>query len=711
MKKIFLLLIFVATTIIGIYPQEQLIDLEGVFKGKYKLDDLQNLSWRPDTEQYSFVKDDNIVLVSAKTDKEETFLTFSRLEKLLPASSFNRFPSYTWISENELYFPSLKIILTKDKENWSVEDDLPTSVIDRQLMHRLFVAKEEDGNVYVYSIKNGYQRILLCPDTGKNIQFGEAVHRHEWGIEEGQYFSPNGNFIAFYRMDESQVKDYPLVNTSPLMAEVKLIKYPMAGQKSHQVTVGIFDVDSSTKVNVPIYHYIKTDLEDGEFLTNITFSPDEKYLFINHLNRAQNHAKLIKYDVKTGEKIAVLWEERDSRYVEPSSRPLFLKNGNLILQSNRDGWNHFYLHDKDGKLIKQLTKGDWEVIESLGVDSEEKFLFFVTNRSNPTNREVYSLNLKNGKLLNLTPELGTHSLQFSSNKQYFVDYFQNLKTPRLIELGSSDGKIKKELLRAENPYKNCLQWQDSIFSIQNQQGIELYCRMIYPPNFNPTSSYPCLIYVYGGPHSQMVTNTFMSGGVFLHYLAQKGYVIFTLDNRGTAYRGAEFEKCIHRQLGVLEVEDQILGINYLKCLPFVDTTRLGLDGWSYGGFMILTLISTYPDLFKSASCGGPVVDWRKYEVMYGERYMDTPEENPIGYEQADILPKVSNIKSELLVMHGAQDPTVVWQHSLELLRQAVEDGIQLDYFVYPAHEHNVRGIERVHLWNKIEKFHHQHLLP
>ena len=209
----------------------------------------------------------------------------------------------------------------------------------------------------------------------------------------------------------------------------------------------------------------------------------------------------------------------------------------------------------------------------------------------------------------------------------------------------------------------------------------------------------------------MVTNTFMSGGVFLHYLAQKGYVIFTLDNRGTAYRGAEFEKCIHRQLGVLEVEDQILGINYLKRLPFVDTTRLGLDGWSYGGFMILTLISTYPDLFKSASCGGPVVDWRKYEVMYGERYMDTPEENPIGYEQADILPKVSNIKSELLVMHGAQDPTVVWQHSLELLRQAVEDGIQLDYFVYPAHEHNVRGIERVHLWNKIEKFHHQHLLP
>jgi dipeptidyl-peptidase-4 len=307
------------------------------------------------------------------------------------------------------------------------------------------------------------------------------------------------------------------------------------------------------------------------------------------------------------------------------------------------------------------------------------------------------------------PEKGTHSVSFSFDYEYFIDYFNNLETPLNIVLRNTKNDKSQLLLAAKNPYRSLKMTQTNLFAIRNKSGDSLNCRIILPPDFNPAKKYPCLIYVYGGPHSQLVTNTFMSGGVFLHYLAQKGYIIFTLDNRGTANQGAEFEKAIHRRLGVLEMEDQLCGVDYLKSLPYIDPDRIGLDGWSYGGFMVLTLISEHPELFRSASCGGPVVNWEWYEVMYGERYMDTPESNPEGYAKANIIPKVGNITCDLLVMHGAHDHTVMWQHSLELLRQSVTEGVEIDYFVYPTHDHNVIGMERVHLWKKIERFHDIHL--
>ena len=709
MKKCIVLFLSLCLFLPLLPAQNNDIDLEGVFTGKYRLDDLRNLSWRPQYQQYSYLNDQDLLLVDAVAGTEKSILSLEKLKIITGKPNLKRFPAFQWIGPQELFFPSLHIILVSQDTSWNIVSGFPDHAIAQSLEKRLFVTKNERGEVFVQSEKNGYEKIFLCTDTGKYIVFGETVHRSEWGIDEGQYISPNANFIAFYRMDEGEVEAYPLVNINTPMATVEPMKYPMAGKTSHRVTVGIFDVNKAVSSGKPEFHYVKTAIEDGEFLTNVTFSPDEKRLYITHLNRAQNHAKLIKYDVASGNKIKVLIEEHDDRYVEPDTRMIFLKNGNFIWQSDRDGWNHLYLYDKNGKLLKQITSGNWEVIETLALDQKEETLFFITNKDKPTDRYVYAVNLKNGSLQNLTPEPGTHVPQFSEDGAYFIDYFQSLTVPRKIFLNRSDGKRKHQLLESRNPYKDCSLGESSIFSIRNNSQDELYCRLILPPNFDTAKSYPCLIYVYGGPHSQMVTNTFMSGGSFLYYLSQQDYVIFTLDNRGTAYRGAEFEKCIHRQLGVLEMEDQLCGVTYLKSLPYIDSTRLGLDGWSYGGFLILSLVSTYPEVFKAASCGGPVVDWRKYEVMYGERYMDTPEENPEGYAQADIIPKVKHIRSNLLVMHGAQDHTVVWQHSLQLLQQAVKDGVQMDYFVYPAHDHNLRGIERVHLWKKLEKFHDLHL--
>ena len=614
------------------------------------------------------------------------------------------------IGKDQLYIPGKQSVVTFNGDKLEVEKIPVTNAFDGSVKNRLFVVREDDGNVYVRSGKNNYEPILLCPDTGKGIVFGEAVHRSEWGIEEGQYLSPNGNYIAFYRMDESMVADYPLVNVNTRIATVENCKYPMAGETSHEVTLGIFDVSKSAAAGKTVYHYNKTDKEDGEFLTNVTFSPDEKYIYITHLNREQNHSKLIEYDLLTGKKLRTLIEERDDRYVEPLTRMIFISGDRFIWQSDRDGWNHFYLYQFDGTLVKQITKGNWPVLESLGLDEKEEFLYFMTNKDNPVDHYLYSVNLKTGDLKQLTKQSGTHTIVLSNDKKYFLDYFSSLHVPFQIYAGSTDGKTYKKIFESKNPYGNLKLGTDTIFSLKNSHGDDLYCEMILPPDFNQNKKYPCLVYVYGGPHSQLVTNTFMTAGVFLNYMAQKGYVIFVMDNRGTNNRGAEFEKCIHRQLGVCESEDQMVGIRYLQSLPYIDKERMGIDGWSFGGFMTLTMVTEHPEVFRSASCGGPVVNWEWYEIMYGERYMDTPQENPDGYAKACIIPKIKNLKCPLLIMHGQQDNTVVQQHSLELLHQSVLDDVQIQYFPYTTHEHNVRGLDRVQMWHKIEQFHDQYLM-
>lgn len=721
MKKIITSILFAAAGFM-LFGQINTIDLDGVFQGKYRKDNLYSLSWRPQSRQYAYIDRTNnserIVLINSNDDKKITLLSLEDLQKA-SGIDIKSFSYFEWIDPNCLYFPSINGYYYIDKKTCKLGYDIPENMtlIEGTVDGSLFIVRKNETPNAVYVLterpnpvnsSNPYTEILLCPDTGRNIVFGKSVHRSEWGIEEGQYVSPQHNFIAFYRMDESMVEDYPLVNTTTPIATVEMMKYPMAGRKSHEVKVGIFDVRQSVLQNKTVFHYINTDLADGEFLTNVTFSPDENFLFITHLNREQNHSKLIKYDVQTGKKLAILIEESDERYVEPKTRMIFMKNGNFIWQSDRDNWNHFYLYNSDGTLIKQITKGNWDVIESYGLDDKNDNLFFLTNKDMPVDSYLFSVNLKTGKLINHTPKSGTHNPILCDDKSAFIDYFSDLHTPLHIYLSTTNGKSKL-LLESKNPYAQHDLGKDTIFSIENKHKDKLYCEMILPPHFDETQQYPCLIYVYGGPHSQLVTNTFMTGGVFLNYMAQKGYVIFVLDNRGTSNRGSEFEKCIHRNLGVLESEDQMTGVQYLKSLPFIDTTRIGLDGWSYGGFMTLTLITEHPDVFKAASCGGPVVNWEWYEVMYGERYMDTPQENPKGYAHANILHKIDQLKCPLLIMHGAQDHTVVWQQSLELLREAVDADVQIEYFPFPTHDHNVMGINRVNMWKKIERFHELHL--
>lgn len=738
MKKIFTFVVLFCMANL-LFAQSEQIDLKGIFMGKYRYDRVSGLSWRPQTSQYTYYNADKAAMmgVDMKTGKEvqlfdyQTVYEFALQKKGATKQMFDDAKgrvskAWEWIDQNSFRIYAilpdkgegyLTYNLSTKQCSFAAENSdegIQDAAQDENAVFAIY-QEEENGPFYVTDLPNRKAKVILCPDTAKDVVFGEAVHRSEWGINEGWYFSPKSNYIAFYRMDQSMVEDYPLLQTSDgegaaSIAYFKNIKYPMAGRTSHQVKVGIFDVQQSFQQGKCVYHYIQTDLADGEFLTNVTFSLDEKYLYITHLNREQNHSKLIRYDVATGKKMAVLIEETDTRYVEPQHHIICLKNGNFIYHSDRDGWNHLYLYNFDGQLVKQITKGNWPVIEDYGVDEKEQNVYFLTNKDNPVDRYLYSVNIASGKLTNLTPLPGTHTVVLSKDCKYFFDYFTNLHTPLQTYAGSTDGKSLKLVKASENPYKDCNLGYDTIFSLKNANGDDLYCNMIFPPKFDKSQQYPCLVYVYGGPHSQLVTNEFMAAGPFLHYMAQKGYVIFVLDNRGTSNRGAEFEKCIHRQLGTLESEDQMVGIKYLQSQPYIDSKRMGIDGWSFGGFMTLTMVTEHPEVFASATCGGPVVNWEWYEIMYGERYMDTPQENPDGYEKANIINKISNLQCPLLIMHGQQDNTVVQQHSLELLHRSVLEDVQINYFPYTTHEHNVRGLDRVQMWHKIEQFHDRNLM-
>ncbi len=569
--------------------------------------------------------------------------------------------------------------------------------------------EKKEGNLYV-------DGKLVEHGDGYDIVLGESVHRNEFGIDGGLFWSPKETRLAFYRMDQSMVVDYPIVNTKAREAEVRNIKYPMAGMKSHEVTVGVWN----TKTEKLVYLNTRKDTTVHEremYLTNIAWSPDERYVFIAKINREQNHMWLEQYDAVTGAFVKVLFEETNPRYVEPCEPMIFTPKGDQFLwYSMRDGYKHLYLYNIDGTLVKQVTKGEYEVEGFIQFDKKGENIFIYANEDNLAGRDAYRVNLKDGKKYPLTNKKGTHSVVISETGKYWIDVYSSVDVPAAADY--VEGKHKQNLVvgrhqlyRSENPLKDYAMPEVKLGTIKAADGVtDLYYRLITPPNMEKGKKYPTLVYVYGGPHSQLVTDSWLGGGnLYFMFLAQQGYVVFTVDNRGTDNRGFEFESCTHRHLGEIEMADQMEGVKFLKGLPYVDQDRMGVEGWSFGGFMTITMKLAHPEVFKVGCAGGPVIDWKWYEIMYGERYMDTPQENPEGYEANCLLNKAKNLEGRLLVIHGAEDNTVVWQHSLEFIERCINNYRQVDYFVYPHHEHNVLGRERLHLYQKMFQYYEDFL--
>ncbi len=563
-------------------------------------------------------------------------------------------------------------------------------------------------NHQLYVVDANEQKHQLSTDGSREIVYGQSVHRNEFGIEKGTFWSPDGQRLAFYRMDQSMVTDYPQVDIFPRSATYEPDKYPMAGMTSHKVTVGVYDLQTDKTI------YLKAGDPTDRYFTNIAWSPDSKTIYMFELNRGQNDCRLVSYDATTGEKITELYRETSDKYVEPLHPIRFLPwdDTKFIMQSQKDGYNHLYIFDANGKELKQLTKGNWVVMDVLGFNKKQKTIIFKANKGYPLHHRLYSVNLK-GDIKQLEAVDGVHNAVLSPSGNFLIDRFSTPTRPRVIDVVDLTSKTPRHLnlLEAEDPWSG---YQQPIFecgSIKAADGVtDLYYRMVKPYNFNPEKKYPTVVYVYGGPHANNVQASWhWASRSWETYMAQKGYIVFILDNRGSQHRGRDFEQATFHQLGQIEMQDQMKGVDYLRTLPYVDMNRLGVHGWSFGGFMTISLMTNYPDVFKVGVAGGPVIDWKWYEVMYGERYMGTPENNPEGYAKSSLIDKAKNLKGKLQIITGYNDNTVVPQHCLSFLDACIKAGTQPDFFAYPGEEHNMRGHASVHLHERITQYFEDYL--
>jgi len=664
----------------------------------------EQVNWR-DNQHFVMIKDSVLFQYDIQKKEQLKIISVSEFSNALKTAGFKAnksFPRFSFINSSRIWFLLQNQVVIFNVGSRQVEQTISYPE-DAENMNFCI------GNTAVaYTVKNnlfiagnsGIQQVTN--DTEPHIINGTTVHRNEFGIDKGIFWSPAGTKLAFYRMDETMVGDYPLVDYMTREAELVDIKYPMAGMTSHQVKLGVYI--PATKQTV----FLKTGEPLDHYLTNICWSPDEKSIFIQELNREQNHMKLNQYDASTGKFVKTILEETDNKYVEPLQPILFSKidQAKFYYQSRRDGWNHVYQCTVKDGIVAQITKGDWEVTDLSGFDAKEENMFFEATKESPIERHFYRINLRSGKTDKLTEAAGTHFCILSPDQQNVVDRWSSTNIPGQLDLISLKKAGKRTIFQAENTLKDFDLGENTVFTIKAADGAtDLYCRMIKPNNFDPAKKYPVIVYVYGGPHAQLINKTWQNEARWWqYYMASKGYIAFTVDSRGSANRGKAFENAIHRQLGVVETADQMKGIDYLKSLPYVDVTRIGVHGWSYGGFMTLNLKLKHPEVFKVAVAGGPVVDWSMYEVMYGERYMDTPQENPEGYKNANMLNYVDKLSGKLMIIHGAQDPTVVMQQSMQFLKKCIDLDKQVDFFVYPTHEHNVRGNDRLHLMEKISNY-------
>ncbi|MFT5820043.1 MAG: dipeptidyl-peptidase-4 [Crocinitomix sp.] len=696
MKKLLLFLLIGATANVAQAQQELTLE-DAVLQqyGKFYPSRTVAVNWIPGTQNFSFLSADyqTLLMGNAKNDKTSTIITTAELAAMTGAEPRSAYVE-EWVDENSFYTTigeQYFLIKLKEKTGEAIAAFPSSSEATDFTSASNSLAYTVDNKLFVSSLS------FPVSQTEDDVVSGQAIARSEFGITKGTFWSNNGQVLAYYQKNEKYVANYPLLNIDTPTGSLKSIKYPMAGQKSEKPAVVIFNVAANESVTV------KPSGKADDYLTNFGWGPKDEYFYIAEVNRGQNHMKLNKYNTKTGAIEKTLFEEKSDKWVEPEHPVYFVNDNEFIWMSERDGFMNLYLYDDQGSLVRQLTKNKWVVQEILGHDDAGNVYFQGTGPSS-MEQHCYKVELKSGKQTQLTEGEGTHNVSFSSDYTLMYDKMSSNYIPNKESIYDlSKGKLLREVLVAANPYKGVVMGKAEIGTIKAADGkTDLNYRLIKPSNFDPKKKYPVLVYVYGGPHAQMITNSWLSSAsLWMYWMAEQGYLVYTLDNRGSANRGFEFESVIHRQLGTAEMADQMEGVKHLKSLPFVNANRLAVHGWSFGGFMTTSLMLREAGVFNVGVAGGPVTDWSYYEIMYGERYMDTPKENEEGYKANNLKNHVAKLKGDLLLIHGTMDDVVVMQHNLSLVKAFIEEGIQMDFFPYPMHKHNVRGKDRVHLMQKV----------
>ncbi|MBL7783591.1 MAG: DPP IV N-terminal domain-containing protein [Saprospiraceae bacterium] len=718
MKKSFVQigLLFVLPALLAplaLTAQQKISMSDAIMKGRTVLapSNLKQLQWIPGTTQFTHVVDNRVVRVQAPGLRTDTLDLLDKINTgmtTLGVPVLSGFPAMTWVSNDLLTFSANNELYAYSLTNGLQRKNGFPADADNLDVHDKTYAAAYTRNDGLWVNANG-KEMQVAQSEGPGIVYGKSVHRDEFGIFKGTFWSPGGRYLAFYRMDESMVTQYPIYILDSMPAQVREIRYPFAGSKSHHVTVGVFDTQTGQKL------YLNTGEPAEQYLTNVSWSSDDKYLLIAVVNREQNHMWLKQFDAATGAFVKTIFEETNDKWVEPEKPAVFVPGSaeQFLWQSERDGYNHLYLCNLAGTEMRQISKGAMPVTNFYGFDTKGENCYYQVADESGLNRFLYAANLKTGATTRLNADEGIHNGLVSSNGEWALDAFTSKDTPRLIYLQSvKKPNDRKIFFSAKNPLDGFQLGQTRLVTLPSPGGPTLNARLILPTDFDEKKQYPALVYVYNGPHVQMVTNGWLAGGeLWMHHMAEQGYVVFVLDGRGSANRGFAFESAIHRRVADCEIEDQMTGINYLKTQTFIDPKRIGIYGWSYGGFMTTSLM-TRPEAkgaFRCGVAGGPVLDWSMYEIMYTERYMDTPKENPEGYAKSNLFNYIDNLSGRLLMIHGSSDDVVLWQHSLRYIRECVRKGKQIDYFVYPEHLHNVLGPDRVHLFEKIEKFFNENL--
>lgn len=666
----------------------------------FRADKLAGFQWIPNTTNYVYYTEGNskMMQASATDNKAKELVTLAEINSAL-GTKLKSFAGLEWIdtssfliSENGKYYTYS--ITSKSGKNIQVSTNSDENQTFDAAKNNL--AFTVDNNLFFYN-KNK-EKVAVTNESNKGIVSGQSISRNEFGISNGIFWSPKSSYLAFYQKDQSEVADYPLLDITETPGKLENLKYPMIGQKSEKPRVGIYNLATGKTVFIA-----PKSGNANDYLTNLSWTPDEKYVLIAELNREQNDMHLNVYDANSGNFVRTILNEKNNAWVEPEHEAFFPNDNsnNFVWFSEKDGFQNLYYYTIEGKLIQQLTKNQFPAREIIGANASGTEIYFKATGANATNMLIYKVTLK-GKQTLITKDEGVHNVAVSSDGKWFFDEFSNHFTPSKSLL--YDAKLNATtLLVSKNKYEGYQIGTSEIKTIKSADGTtDLYTRLIKPSNFDATKKYPVLVYVYGGPHAQLITNSFLDGAnLWMFWMAEQGYLVYTVDNRGSDNRGFAFESVIHGRLGVNEMEDQLKGVEYLKSLPYVDGNRLAVHGWSYGGFMTTSLMLRKSDTFKVGVAGGPVTDWKWYEAMYGERYMDTPAENQKGFDEASTLNYVNNLKGKLLLIHGTSDDTVVMQHNFALVKKFIEAQKQVDFFPYPMAKHNVQGKDRVHLMTKV----------
>lgn len=712
------LLLFMIMSSISMLAQKN-ISVEDIYTGAFRTNAMEELQSLKHHNQYTVLNYDKI-FNSTQIDLYD-FASFKRITTLLDTKNYpelQEIDSYDFDStDSQLLIAnnSAQIYRHSFVANYflfDLESKKLTRLFDFKIQEPTFspdgkkIAFVKDNNIFIYEIENASTTQVTFDGKKNEVINGvtDWVYEEEFAFVKAFDWNSSSDRLAYIRFDETQVPEFSMsVFGKSLYPEVEKFKYPKAGEKNSEVSLHLYDLKNNKTVKVDLSNY------NDFYIPRIKWTNDSEQLSVQILNRHQDNLDLLFVSGFSGATKKVL-NFKDKAYIDITNDLTFLNDNSFIWTSEQSGYNHIYWYDKTGKLIKQVTKGNWEVTAFYGVDQKSKTVFYQSVETGSINRGVYSINLNGNNKQLLTKQVGTNSATFSPNFAFFINTFSSATMPAEYTLNDSkSGKLLQKIANNQMLLDKLKLYQlpkKEFFELKTEKGIVLNAWMIKPKDFDANKKYPMLMYQYSGPGSQQVNNEWNSADDYwFMMLAQKGYIVTCVDGRGTGFKGAEFKKVTQKQLGKFEVEDQIDAAKILGKYPFVDSTRIGIFGWSFGGFMASNCLFKGNDVFKMAIAVAPVTNWRFYDSVYTERYMQTPQENPNGYDENSPINYVNQLKGNFLLIHGSADDNVHLQNSMQMIEALIQANKQFDSQIYPDKNHGIYGGKtRIQLYNKMTNF-------